>query len=835
MSRRNAPSALLLLLLALFLLSYLNESLVLATPMWGTFRPQALISARAAVPHSPLLGFMYHSASSLSIRHLSTENHDKISSFSWSRHDGRHFGDQHIVDDDLNLRFTTHFQHHPSQPDAWAIRVSAVLLDNSKPTQPISLVFYAAAGPDELDQQTGVVDTADAHLWGSVRLAGGSMLSKEGLVDDVVLQGEAGSVGGKYRVVVKEPAFGVVSDIVAAESAGTQASSVGGGSGSRAYRRARRDKPDIKSLPVDAFHVASLPGDAKLAWAVEKALERLLRKTRESANNIDPEPPVYLLNDAVQASSPGMLVQRIVRAPFQMEATFVRSEGRTGEEVRAIEEALDGDRLDQLLKRSRERFDYRFERVFGLAKKGVSVEEQAFAKAALSNLLGGIGFFYGSSVAHRKKSDRTAGSDHLEFLNPVGLLTATPSRALFPRGFLWDEGFHQLVVQRWDPELSRDCMHSWMAAIQATGWIPREQILGVEARNRFPGHVQHLMVQNPKVANPPTILMPLRVIASAGFQMFEANETSPATCADSSDRQGECENNENRTRTEFSRGILEHVIQYHSWLKQTQSGKEPNSFRWRGRSPDIKAPEGYPLTLASGLDDYPRAEVPSTKERHVDLHCWMTWASGTLAKLSEKAGKNATGFWEEHRRLRDALIDLHGSTVGSDSTREDLLLCDYDDDKKICHEGYTTILPLVLGLLDPSDTRVGAILDALEDPLRLRARAGVRSLSKSDEWHRKGDDYWTGSVWMPFNFLTLAALKTKYSVEDGPYRERAGRIWMELRKSILENAFQVFSETGQLWENYSPDDDASGKSGRQFTGWSSLVLLMYADMFDGVT
>lgn len=815
------------LLFPMFLLSYVNESFA-TNPLWGTFRPQALISARAAVPHSPLLGFMYHPASSLAIRHLSTEHHDKISSFSWSRHDGRRFGDQHIVDHDLNLRFTTSFQHHPSHPDAWAIRVSAVPLDNSKPTQPVSLVFYAAAGPDEVHQRTGAVDPTDAHLWGSVRLADHSQLSKEGLLDDVVLEGEAASVGGAYRVVVKEPAFGVVSDVVAAESAEPQPASTGAGSGSRAYRRARGDKPDIKSLPVHAFHVASLPDDAKFAWAVEKALDRLLRKPRESASHNDPEPLVYLLNDVVQSSSPGVLVQRLVRAPFQMESTFVRSEGRTEEEVRAIEEDLVEDKLDQLLKRSRERFDYRFERVFGLAEKGVSVEEQAFARAALSNLLGGIGFFYGSSVVQKKTSD---GNGDLEFLNPVGLLTATPSRALFPRGFLWDEGFHQLVVQRWDSELSRDCMRSWMAAIQATGWIPREQILGVEARNRFPEHVRHLMIQNPKVANPPTILMPLRVLASIGFENFESNETSPITCRDSS---VECETND-KTRAGFSRSILEHVIRYYSWLKQTQSGMEPNSFRWRGRSSDIKAPEGYPLTLASGLDDYPRAEVPSTKERHVDLHCWMTWASGTLAKLSEKAGKDSTGFWEEYRRLRGALIDLHGSKIADASTREDMLLCDYDGDEKICHEGYTTILPLVLGLLDPSDTRIGAILDALEDPLRLRARAGVRSLSKSDEWHRKGDDYWTGSVWMPFNFLTLAALKTKYAVEEGPYRERAARVWVDLRKSILENAFRVFSETGQLWENYSPDEDASGKSGRQFTGWSSLVLLMYADFFDGVT
>lgn len=61
---------------------------------------------------------------------------------------------------------------------------------------------------------------------------------------------------------------------------------------------------------------------------------------------------------------------------------------------------------------------------------------QAVAKAALSNLLGGIGYFYGASLI--QLPDRTVPSQE------AGLFSAVPSRSFFPRGFLWDEGFHQV-------------------------------------------------------------------------------------------------------------------------------------------------------------------------------------------------------------------------------------------------------------------------------------------------------------------------------------------------------------------------------------------------------
>lgn len=61
-------------------------------------------------------------------------------------------------------------------------------------------------------------------------------------------------------------------------------------------------------------------------------------------------------------------------------------------------------------------------------------------REALANLLGGIGYFYGP-IRIKNDTDGTWKYD-----NPTGLFTATPSRVVFPRGFLWDEGFHSQLT-----------------------------------------------------------------------------------------------------------------------------------------------------------------------------------------------------------------------------------------------------------------------------------------------------------------------------------------------------------------------------------------------------
>ena len=121
-------------------------------------------------------------------------------------------------------------------------------------------------------------------------------------------------------------------------------------------------------------------------------------------------------------------------------------------------------------------YNTQFEDTFSLTEKGFDEKAIKFAQATLSNMIGGIGYFYGNSLVKSEliKEPTSYWS--------APLYSGVPSRSFFPRGFLWDEGFHNLLISKWNPEISADIMAHWLDLMNSEGWIPREQILGPEAR-----------------------------------------------------------------------------------------------------------------------------------------------------------------------------------------------------------------------------------------------------------------------------------------------------------------------------------------------------------------
>jgi len=332
--------------------------------------------------------------------------------------------------------------------------------------------------------------------------------------------------------------------------------------------------------------------------------------------------------------------------------------------------ALSGPRLTAAADAAAAAFDARFDDLFasklsdqaGLGGVDPGAVESV-SKAAISNLLGGMAYFYGSpqvkkpskKTTKKKDGDKTTPSPPPSILRgaPGPLFTATPSRAFFPRGFLWDEGFHQLVLMRWSRPLARDALAHWCDAVTATGWIPREQILGSEAEARVP---REFVAQDPTVANPPTLLLPLSAMAR-GVAEAEAKvgKSSPSHSSNSKAARLAAlarVDPEAAADAALLEAAYPRVKRWVEWLLETQAGGKQgregaegpiSSFRWRGR--DASAAEDRelnPKTLASGLDDYPRPSHPDeVEERHVDLLCWAALAARLLATVAAGIGSES--------------------------------------------------------------------------------------------------------------------------------------------------------------------------------------------------
>ena len=153
--------------------------------------------------------------------------------------------------------------------------------------------------------------------------------------------------------------------------------------------------------------------------------------------------------------------QRVYEGDFEFDITFNDHHSSSSSSL-----------FDDALKQASRAFQGRFDRVFPVSEK----KHRSFAQYALSNMLGGIGYFYGSAMERiGNKTQET---------KPYGMFSDTPCKAMFPRAFLWDSGFHHLIISRWDDHLSLEILENWYNSMNTEGWIAREQILGNEARSR---------------------------------------------------------------------------------------------------------------------------------------------------------------------------------------------------------------------------------------------------------------------------------------------------------------------------------------------------------------
>lgn len=384
-------------------------------------------------------------------------------------------------------------------------------------------------------------------------------------------------------------------------------------------------------------------------------------------------------------------------------------------------------------------------------------EQEKFSKSLFSNLIGGIGYFHGDQIIDRSYAPEyeeinegfweeaavARERKQQEVEGPYELFTSVPSRPFFPRGFLWDEGFHLIPIVDWDIELTLQIVKSWFNTMDENGWIPREQILGPEARSKVPPEFQ---VQYPHYANPPTLFFIVDTLLEKAQESSIPN-AQPFITTGAQIRS-------------YLAELYPLLKRQYYWFRKTQRGEikaydrkafsNKEGYRWRGSTKTH--------LLTSGIDDYPRAETPHPGELHVDLISWVARMTRTLSNLAKLLDQedDASEFDSISKAVERNLIDLHWSEENKAFC--DATVDDYEESMHVCHKGYISVMPFMLGLLGDDEKRLGAVLDLISDPEELWSDHGIRSLSKLDPAYRTAENYWRSPVWMNMNFLILREL-----------------------------------------------------------------------------
>jgi mannosyl-oligosaccharide glucosidase len=733
-----------------------NQSL-----LWGPYRPNLYFGVRPRIPKSFMGGLMWAKVDNFQdvqhsrfpfpkhFEHLDSryawiqdladadngladfrhtcEQSDGMRGYGWDEFDARVGGQQTIYDEGNMIDIKTMFVKIPggNHGGSWATRVRGTVRDGMPPDLKTTILFYASLeGLGSLE-----VENEEDPL---------------GFEGDVTLKGESSGLG-EYKVVV----------------------TAGRGFHPKSLHPSYVDKP------LDRTFVHSFEVPPEILWQTKPILFRNLKEQideyleKYGEENAPPPWQVYTLTN-----NPGTgnlhMIQKVFEGDFEFDIIF--SSGSAGKEYFSAD-------VSRQIGVAQNEYWGKFVPVFDPQKPFDMEPLQRFASNMFSNLLGGLGYFSGDAVVDRSYATeyeeenegfweealaaRSRKQEKLE--GPSELYTTVPSRSFFPRGFLWDEGFHLIPIADWDIDLTLEVVKSWFNLMDDDGWIGREQILGPEARSKVPPEFQ---TQYPHYANPPTLFMILDTFLT---KLGRANGTAPPEA----ETLGHAPPLDKKTSTllktpELGVHYLEQLYpklkKHFYWFKKTQFGdlksydrdafSSKEAYRWRGRT--------VPHILTSGLDDYPRPQPPHPGELHVDLISWVGMMTKTLKRIATVL--NLPDDIAEFQTIETAILrnidDLHWSE--KNKCYCDATIDDFEENVLVCHKGYISLFPFLTGLMDPKSDKLEHVLNLLGDEEELWSEFGIRSLSKKDEFYGTGENYWRGPIWMNINYLAVSQLLVSF-------------------------------------------------------------------------
>lgn len=790
------------------------EKLSKESLLWGPYRSGYYLGIRPRLPLSLTLGLLWFNADShtglQNIRHEYEQAHN-LGRANWVQFDPRFGGRQEIVDKDCHITITIDFVKSENGKN-WGVKVKAVPHKGHENIV-TSFVWYTGLEGESV---------TDKGLAVSGFLKLDNDFNEYGYKDTIELSGFSQDLG-LFEMKIND------------------------GNQNVKNKHPRPVSFLPKTLNPKLTHHLSLRIPDGNVWRgkdifltlLEESLKDLMEKVGEKISDVPPYAGL-LLRDLHRYEGNMHLIQKTYKGACEFDVTYNVVDSEKSQKITF-------DNISDHMKRVKESLDQKF--VANFVLNGTTTKEKTLAKELLSGLLGGLSYFHGDQLVDRETSlddDDLPINDEGQVVLPklVGttegpheLFSFVPSRPFFPRGFYWDEGFHVLPLLKYDTDLALEILKSWFNLIDEKGWIAREQILGDEARSRVP---EGFIVQSDSIVNPPTLMLAFTKVLDMA-QKFKAERISDIYSQN--DKPLNLDIGLEVSAHELSLILVNHpdllanyteeiypkLKLHYNRFRETQQGeveefgRGPNRelYRWRGRSTTH--------CLASGLDDYPRVLPIDIAELNVDLLCWVGVMTRSIRKLAEILNINddVEMYIQTEKNIIESIEQMHWS-------EEHKTYCDVsvdDEDEKVfaCYKGYVSLFPFLTQFIPVEQTdKLGHIVDLLLDPNEMASDYGIRSMSKSSEFYRTGENYWRSPIWININYLVLESLTYYHSQIDNEsapeLKEKMATLYSRLRKQLITNVRRQWSRTGFVWEQYD-DETGEAKGAKNFLGWSSLILL----------
>ena len=356
-----------------------------------------------------------------------------------------------------------------------------------------------------------------------------------------------------------------------------------------------------------------------------------------------------------------------------------------------------------------------------------------------------------------------------------------PSKYIFLHQWLWDSGFHAIVLSRYDVEMAKEELLNLFISQKPDGRIPHEIFLSRKLCNA----VWRIDDYVPWTTQPPVLAIAINEIYTLSKDV------------------------------KFARKVLPKLIKYDKWFKAKRDYDDDELF-------------SYVDYLESGWDDSIRWDDAVSRYRNnvekykamydritmapveaIDLNVFMYIQRKTIAKLSEELGDTDTA--DEYLQLAEKTKNLIQKYMWCDEIG--MFFDVYEEDhSKIYVKTPAGFYPMFAGIA--TEYQAKSLVEHLLNEKEFWTTFPLPSVS-ADNPKYDPEGYWRGRSWInPVWFVYKGLLRYGY-------RDAA--------KKLAEKVLDIMSEGPTCYENYN--SLTGNPLGAPDFGWSTLIIDIILDEY----